>query len=642
MNRPRKPAKGELRISRKGSTDKTVSLPFLGCLLVLLPVSYLLVFVLPWSMPVKGPIVSESYTFGFSNVTAHLGLALTLAVLFGIRLFMPDLAARDRMLADGLIGAPAGRSRSMTITTLLCIGFSVGVVGGWWHTLPFGYFGESTYFLTRLDRMTIGQVPFRDFDFGYGPAMLWLPFLIHEAAHGFLAMDTAYIATVLMHFTLGILALDYIVSCLHISQAWRAGLMAFATVATLNITLGVIYTPLRFVYALWAVLFLHNTLRSSPAWKSCLFCFVLPFAGLLLSPDSGLVTCIATVVGLLWCLRTGERTLVFRALAVGGSVVLVLALFGMGYFKMILFFGGGAYNFPILPTPYILSILFSACWLLPRLAASGWTSRDQTAPVSASLLVALGLFLPAALGRCDPGHVLLNGMGILIIAVAAAVYEKRFAIKIAAIVAALAIFITNQIGFWNHYDALIKNVFATRKALAENRHQRDEGESLVQSSLSQESKKQRFDWAKRVPFGPDLLDLLRYDSIATPIGAAEDIDRFLKASGRYVPEFFVPPYGGTFTPETVAQKLEELKKSDILLVPQSALGHLQQVDVTAYGRSWSEFMSRLFVYPVNLLVANQPYTPDAVIMRALAVDFAVEARFRDYLILRRKTNLPKT
>jgi hypothetical protein len=609
---------------------------FTAFLAVLLPISYFLIFILPWHMPLRGPIQSESYTFGFSNITAHLGLALSIAVIFGIRLLIPSLGDRDRKLGEGLFCAPVQRSHAMNITVLGCISLTLVVVGGWWHLLPFGYFGESTFFLTRLDMMTLGKVPYQDFDFGYGPAMLWLPFLIHKAAHGLVAMDTAYIATVLLHYTLGILALEYIVRSLKISDRCRIGLLIFATLASLNITLGVIYTPLRFIYALWAIFFLHQTFRTSSLWKCWMVAFLLPFLGLLLSPESGLVTCLALLIGLLWYFKIGEGIKALAALAVAAALAAAVGLLGLGYFKMILFFGGGAYNFPILPSPYIISLLLVVCWLIPQLADAGWRLESTAAPLLISLVIALGLFLPAALGRCDPGHVLLNGLGVLILGIAAAFYGKSLRLKVATVAAAAILFITTQISFWSHYDTLIANALSTRHVIEANRSDIEVGEWQVQSRLSQDNIKMEFDWDKRLPFTPDFLELLHYPSLATPLGVGEDADRFLKVSGRYVPQYYVPPFISTFTPVSVARLLDELKKQEFILIPQHDFSHLQPMNTVAYGQSWSRFLSGLFVFPVNLPVVHEPYIPEAVIMRSIINEFEVENKLRDYLILRRK------
>jgi hypothetical protein len=607
---------------------------FLSALVFILPVSALLIFALPWHVPVRGPIESESYTFGFSNVTAHLGVALTLAALFGVRLLIPQLASQDRDVMSRFIVTPDRFSAPVRTTLLACIILTLLVVGGWWYVLPFGYFGESTYFLTRLDMMSLGQVPFRDFGFHYGLAMLWIPYFLHQASLGLLAMDTAYILTVLLFFAAGILAVGHILRCLNLQDHVRVLLIIFTSLATLNIMLGVMYTALRFIYPVWAVLVLFEVLKSSSKRKAWISAFLLAFFGLFISPDSGLVTCLAFIAGFLRLWKTGDSRAPLLLSSVVAALVACMCLFSFDYFNMILSFGGGAGNFPIFPAPYILALLLSAFFVLPQIASAGWSGGAGIAPVSISLLFALGLFLPAALGRCDPGHVLFNGLGILLFVLALAVFLKSRSMMLVTGASAMIALATMEISFWSHYDGLVENALKTREAIAANQSQVQVAEWLVQSRLAEDHVSNRFDWQKRMPFSPDLLELLRYNAIATPVGVAEDIDRFLKVSGRYVPEYFVPPFAGAFTPKAVEKQSELLKNSEILLVPQSLMVGHGKVDRVAYANSWSRFMSGLFFFPVSLKVVNEPFIPDAEVIQKLLPHFTVEGQFRDYLILR--------
>lgn len=604
-------------------------------LVCLLPLAGWLIFVLPWHVPVRGPIESESYTFGFSNVTAHLGVALTLAALFGMHLLIPELSARDRDMVSQFITPPERPSFLMRMTSFACILVTLLVVGGWWHVLPFGYFGESTYFLTRLDMMTLGQAPFRDFGFHYGLAMLWIPYLLHQSALGFLAMDTAYILTLLLFFAAGILAVSHILGWLNLPDRVRALLLIVVTIATLNIMLGVMYTALRFIYPVWAVLVLFGVLRSPSKRKAWICTFLLAFFGLFISPDSGLVTCLAFIAGFLRMWKNGDPRPPLLLTAVVAALVACMGLFSVDYFNMIFSFGGGAGNFPIFPAPYILALLISAFWILPQIASAGWSGGRGVAPVSISLLFALGLFLPAALGRCDPGHVLFNGLGIFLLAVAAAIYQGSRPMILVTCASALVALITMEISFWSHYAGLVENALVVRQAIEKNQSQVQVSEWLVRSRMADDHIGDRFDWQKRTPFSPDLLELLRYDSIATPVGVAEDVDRFLKVSGRYVPEYFVPPFAGAFTPLATARRAGLLDDSDVLLVPQSSMVQPGKVDRAAYADSWSRFMSGLFVFPVRLQVVNEPFIPDAEVIQKLLSQFTVEGRFRDYLVLRR-------
>jgi len=384
---------------------------------------------------------------------------------------------------------------------------------------------------------------------------------------------------------------------------------------------------------------LHSSLSSSSKGNSWIAAFVLPFVGLMIGPEIGLVTCIGSLAGLLWCIRKGKAHLAIRSLAVIASLAACLGLCGISYFKMILFFGGGAFNFPIFPAPYILSILLVSCWILPRLGAAGWAGNDKHASLCVSLLFVLGLFLPAVLGRCDPGHVIFNGIGILILGLGAAIQERSRHWMIVIAAAALIIFVTNLISFWNHYDGLIMNALSTRKAIEAHQSEISVGEWLVQDGLAKEPNHNQFQWSKRLPFSPDLLELLKYPSIALPREGGEDIDRFLKLSGRYYPEYFVPPFDGTFTPNTVSQKISGLKNADFLLVPKSFFQKTETIDKNLYGKGWAAFMTGLFLFPVNCRAINDPFIQEAIIGRYLSSTYEIIGNFRDYLILRRKMTI---
>ncbi len=605
--------------------------------IAIIPVSLFLIFLLPWYVPVKGPVISESYVFGFSNMTSSLGLALILASIFFIRLSYPYLVSRDRELASGLFCEPVQRSRNLRATMLACMCFSVSVVWCWWSYIPGAYYGECTHFITRLDRMVLGQRPFVDFEYGYGPALLGLPFFIYKSTHGALAIDTSYIISMLIHYVLGILAFGYIVRCLKVTETCRILLLIFATLATLNITLGVIYTPLRYAYALWAVFYLHNSIKSLVKWKVWVIASILPFVGLLLSPDTGLVTCVAFAVGLLSCSREGKNGLSACAFGVLVSVLMAIVFFGFDYFKLVLFFGEGTFNLPVLPLPYILSLIFISCWILPRIAVAGWTGHGDSAPFCISLLFALGLYLPESFGRCDPSHVLDNCLGILIIALAAVFSQKFSLVKAAIMSAVLTIFLTTQIFYWNIYDMPVrkememKNVFRTKKILLEN------ADSIVRSRLEKESTYLGIGWEKKVPFLPDIIELLKYDTLATPIGVTEDIDRFLKVSGRYFNEYSVPPMGGFLTKVEFEKRLELLANTKFVLMPKTTFLYLQPFNMSSYEKIMAVHMSGLYVFPVNLHVVNEPLIPESLIIHKLESSHIIVGDFRDYYILQKKS-----
>ena len=57
---------------------------------------------------------------------------------------------------------------------------------------------------------------------------------------------------------------------------------------------------------------------------------------------------------------------------------------------------------------------------------------------------------------------------------------------------------------------------------------------------------------------------------------------------------------------------------DFLLVPDSIIQQAySSIDIPAYQRSISEFLSGLLLYPVDSSVRNAPYIPELELIRAL-------------------------
>jgi len=613
-------------------------MPWAASTAAILLVAGWLVFGLPWRIPVPEGIQSDSAAFGFNNSAATLGVAATLLVLFLRRVCVRRVAEIDAQRLRSLVVRPARATVVEQVVVAGCIALSWGIVGGWWALLPNAFFGETTYFLTRLDMMTLGHLPYRDFDFGYGPGLLWLPVIIHRAAGGLLAIDTAYILTVLLHYALGLLATASLLRRFALGSGARIAILVFVTLASLNITLGPIYAPLRFVYALWAILLFDDTQRRSPAWEGWLAGFILPLWGMLISPEVGITTVLACLTWLATAAWCGRGDLAIRATAVAGAVAAAWVAAGPGMFRSIGTFGGGALNFPLLPAPYVLSLLGVALGILPALAAAGIHGRNDASPILVSLVVASGLFLPAALGRCDPGHVLLNGLGLLLIGFAVTISaRRRWAIGAMALAAAVLL-VTSQWSFVNRYGELVANALDVRGVIRSHRELIDGNDRRVLEAIGADNP--GFDWSKRHPFPTDLLRLPRLERIGTPLGASEDVDRFLKMSGRYQAEYHVPPFTGVVDQSAVDRKVADAAQCDLLLVPGGALAGLGPIDTQAYSVGMSATLSSLFVIPVRLTATRPPWVGDIEVVRRLLADHAPAGTFRDMVILRRRAPTP--
>lgn len=151
------------------------------------------VCLLPYAFPPSTFIKGASYEVGFNNTVAYLWY-----ILF---LWVPVLAL-TRMFS-GISGrVPPISAPTITFVPTPLVWATIAL-----HALMFAglyaykgrfVFAEALYFQTLIYRMTLGDIPYLDFDFFYGPAMLYpgyllAPYLGVEAAYG-LYFGATYLA----------------------------------------------------------------------------------------------------------------------------------------------------------------------------------------------------------------------------------------------------------------------------------------------------------------------------------------------------------------------------------------------------------------------------------------------------------------
>lgn len=594
----------------------------------------LLVFWLPWQVPVRGDIESDSAVFGFSNGAATAGLGLTLLVLMAIRLATPGAAG----LLAGLVRPPDRATVAERLALALGIAATAVVTGGWWRLLPWAFFGESTYFLTRLDLLEYGLRPFLDFDFGYGPALLLVPAALHWGSGRMLAMDSAYVLTVVVQTAFGLVAMSAILRRIAGDAVLRRSIFAFVLISSINIALGAIYTPLRFVYAAWAALVFHEAQRWPRPWVGWAAAFLLPFDGFQISPEVGVATTAALLAGLGFHAARGRPNLLPRAAAVVAAPAVFLALFGRESLGMLFAFGSGALNFPILPAPFIIALLGLACFLIPALGAAairGTALReaDESAPATASLAVALVMMLPAALGRCDPGHVLFNGLPLVAVALAAAGTRCGRGTRRLVAAAAAVILLTSFVSGYVSGGAIVRSALEARRFFDREAAALTAADAAVVASVRRVGSPPDFGWSKRPPFDPGLLPLARYDAVAAPLGAAEDVDRFLKLTGRYVPVRTVPPFAGIGDRASAARMAAAAMRCPHILLPEMP----PPPDAAEFAVRRSLYMSVLFALPVAVILrpVREPFSGQAEVQRLIRAEYEPVERILSFEILRR-------
>jgi hypothetical protein len=369
-----------------------------------------IIFVVPKALPVV-PTVSDSYLFGYNN---RAGVALLLLFL-GIGGYFSD-----RLGLHFPQPASAGVVPRWAVWSWMAI-FVASTGAMYWLLRGFHGIGESMYFIDRLSSFATGARPYRDFEFGYGISFLYGPlaFLrlglnVEQSYYSFLTLD--YLASVwILAEVLDLIDVDTKVKPLLFHL-----FCLFALVDLIG--LGMQYTLLRFLLApYFAILVQRVDIRGGERNRAVALCMTAAFTAVLLviSSEQAVMFAVGTIgyLVVLKCIRGslgGWRQVLSFAGLLLAELVLMIGANRFGLFMTMKTFGTGAYNFPLIPAGHIL-LFFFCCWLAAMYVANRLRERAKGEALLIVVAVSVcGLF--AALGRCDPGHVVFDGIGIVIAA----------------------------------------------------------------------------------------------------------------------------------------------------------------------------------------------------------------------------------
>lgn len=374
------------------------------------------VFVLPFRFPGENPTFSHSYIAGYSNraaAMAAVGLAIVIFLLSW------------RLFRNQQPRAPL-RSRLPLKYLYVCGSLYAVVVGGLSYLAiqsPY-FYGEARSFLLRLDRMlNAGEIPYRQFDFAYGWLQLYLPASIYSLARPLHAsLEFSYYLTLMLMMLGGLTMLYQIVNSPILGIGPKRSVFVLTALAMINVTLGLNYTPVRFLTAPYLLLVLYSVVskvRELPRSKALIRIIVV--AGLSsvlvwsLSPEAGIAYSATSAFLLLILSVRKDRWLLCGIPFCALGCLISLAIFGRNYVAAILDFGSGMGNFLVVPAPYMVFFLITLICLVPVGLAMAARDDSRNAPLLLSF-GAMGLaYVAAAMGRCDPGHVLWNGICIFLL-----------------------------------------------------------------------------------------------------------------------------------------------------------------------------------------------------------------------------------
>ena len=377
------------------------------------------VLVLPYRFPLK-PSVSESYLVGFNNHAALLLFLLAAALLAwwtgGFGLSSPPPSQEP-------VPPPSRRPLYLSLGFVSCATCALSIL-----TRANIAWGESAYFLDRLQYLAAGGHPYRDFEFAYGPILIYLPLLLARALH--LSLRSGYYLAWTLEWILGVWLLW---SCVELATPIQAlhrrssiYLLTAATWLAAILAIGSNYTPARFFLAPYLALVFVRRLRAGASAPALTAHALASIALLLLySPEQGISFCGATIAFvLLFEGPIARREQVLLLSLVIGSTGLCYAADRAGLFLTLRSMANGGYNFPLLPSPALLLILA----LLAAAAGILFNAirRRSGGPLEYLILLSVAN-LPAAFGRSDPGHLLFNTTGaILATWIVLAAYPRKW------------------------------------------------------------------------------------------------------------------------------------------------------------------------------------------------------------------------
>jgi hypothetical protein len=381
------------------------------------------VFVLPFLLPApyfQG--VSASNLAGFNNRVAALAAAGFGTLVFLLALQWPQLIGAR---GDGP-GEEEESSRDeyarlpyllVTIVVLLwgvaTLSFGLQIIRS-----KMGYLHDWGYFIHQISmHVDYGRSLYTQIEFSYGPLLFYGPVAVRWILSPFHVSGTgAYLATLVLEITIGLLLMAYLINHLPMSKRWKEVIFSLFAVGMFVGNMGLNHTFVRFASPM---AFLMMTSQRKRPWSAALWILAGEAICLGLSPDMGFAFFVGSFGFAMYrCITQGKAWLLAVAAPIVSALVF-LWIAGPSYLHMLGMVSHGVYNFPIEPLPYVALFLFALVWLVPVGLATFFREQRPEAPLLAAFYLMSLALLPAAFGRADPGHLFWNGLALFLLSLVA-------------------------------------------------------------------------------------------------------------------------------------------------------------------------------------------------------------------------------
>ena len=594
--------------------DRTVAV-FLAAFI---PVAAYVVFRLPFRFPPEGMIVSPSLVFGFNNAVAIAGVVILLALVTVFQLWRRSDAARRRTFAPWFYEneevAPRDRIR-WRIVALMTAAHIVLTVVMWViartsNTWRIDF--EASHFLWRLQLMELfGARPYLDFQHEYGPALLYVPILVHRVlAPAGLTLEAAYYLSHLGASVLGMAAIVVLLDHTRVPRVRKEVVFCLLAAAGLMPYMGLNGNLVRYLPPYLSVLLAARVLGGAHgrAWTVAVVS-ALGVVNILISPE------IALAFGLGWgayCVFIGWTDRGRAILGLAGLVVagvLGAVTLPPQYAGTVFSFSGGANNFPLVPAAHIVFYLTTLFVVVPTLFADALTGRGRPPALLFAMATICVVMIPGALSRADPPHVLFYGLGLSLLLLVQAGMRSRSAFALWAVGYAAVVIggshVSNARAF---YGASLQSLLHPRSFVVE------------------------FVRSQEPPITDAQLDRLKqYPPLGVPFcsyGTDRRTMEQLWARRQIDPEYYCGIIG-VYSEDQLARKIADTTRHEYLLVRKALLG---QVDTCSRHVAT---IQESFIYPGPLSCKREAIESDLAVNRAITTHYRVAEELGPYAIMRR-------
>lgn len=610
------------------------------------------IFWFPWYCGVGAAVPGESYALGFNNKAAILALALSLllALLSHLKAPLPPVALS--WLEDPVVLCPSWRSaRAEYLVLGLWSAIWVWLLWTWGTYLVDPAWCESRGFIYAMDCMALGRVPYRDFMFNYGPVTLYVPFAISWFSQGDVSFEYSYLITLLTLTVLGFVGVFILARGLNLPSSSRWIPLLLGLSGWSQVSMGLNGVPLRFLVVPASLVLLHAVVRprvnagkTGTVQAGCASAAAM-FACAAMSPEMG----IAGAAGLLayaFALWLAGAWQLASACMVGClSPLVVFAFVGSSYFLSVLAFASGGHNFPIYPNAHNVALMAVALFIIPRLIAAALRGRaDARAPLALGLAVSGGMLLPAAFGRCDPGHVYFNGMLPFTMMFAATAYSKPVARFAWWCSYGVLFIVLLQFSYWSYYANNFVAAMQMRAFYEQNPQLVETWRQKWESLKAQHPRGKEFHWSSVLPYPDDLDEFTRQGSVLLTAGNEWNLwlTRYLFLQKELPRDYFHAHSQGAATPSQIEQKIRDSKAARFIMIPEFVMAPLSgPIDLVAYGKGLDRFLSGLLFFPVTTTVKHPPFFPDSEIAKRLLEDYKPVFKYQGYVVAERKPTAVK-